>query len=181
VSRNRLVLLVLVLVLAASSFGFINSPSTEVVIRENGPIDKGPTCPTGYKMERIVKLVKFGGKDRPVRGIRCLEPQETVNNDTAFIQDNLATVKVSPELAGVLALFEQPAGTVITNVSQLYTGTIPPYYEVTIVNGNIVKSVYINARNGAILPPQYNHPYVAPEYFDLMPKIKKCGFGSTLC
>jgi hypothetical protein len=178
-SRNRVVLLVLVLVLAASSFGFIKSPSAGLVIHEiDGPITQpSHKCPTSYKMVQVVKLVKFEGKDRPVRGIRCLEPQEIVNNDTAFIQDNLATVKVSPELAGVLALFEQPAGTVVTNISQLYTGTIPPYYEVTIVNGNIVKSVYINARNGNILPPQYNHPTLPPEYFDLWPKIKICHIG----
>jgi hypothetical protein len=162
VSRNRVVLLVLVLVLAAASFGF-TGPSTSVIVRA-GFVDRG--CPAGYKTVFMEKLVR----GKPAKIIRCLEPQETVNNDTAFIQDNLATVKVSPGLAGVLALFEQPAGTVVTNVSQLYTGTIPPYYEVTIVNGNVVKSVYINARNGAILPPQYNHPYVAPEYFDIMPR-----------
>ena len=146
-SRNRVVLLVLVLILAASSFGFISHPTAGVI----SVSDRHPICPPGYTMIKVRMGTVFG--------IECIKPpRPPVNNDTAFIQDNLATVKVSPELAGVLALFEQPAGTVVTNVSQLYTGTIPPYYEVTIVNGNIVKSVYINARNGNILPPQYNHP-----------------------
>jgi hypothetical protein len=138
-----------VLILAASSFGFIGHPTTGIITTEG----KHPVCPSGYTMVKVRKGTVFG--------IECIKPPSPpVNNDTAFIQDNLATVKVSPELAAVLALFEQPAGTVVTNVSQLYTGTIPPYYEVTIVNGNFVKSVYIDARNGNILPPQYNHPNI---------------------
>jgi hypothetical protein len=73
-------------------------------------------------------------------------------------------VRVTPELAAALALFQQPAGTVVTNVSGLYIGTVPLYYEVTIVNGNYVKAVYIDARNGNILPPQYNHPSPAGSF-----------------
>jgi hypothetical protein len=147
-SRNRVILLALVLILAVTSFGFTSRPSAGIITITG---DKElPTCPAGY--------TGVWGRVGIHFGLVCTKPQHSVNNDTPFIQDNLATVKVSPELAGVLALFEQPAGTVVTDVSQLYTGTIPPYYEVTIVNGNMVMSVYINARNGNILSPQFNHP-----------------------
>ena len=147
-SRSRPILLGLLLILAITSFGFTSHPSAGIItITGDVPL---PKCPAGYTGVWARVGIHFG--------LECITPQHSVNNGTPFIQDNLATVKVSPELAGVLALFEQPAGTVVTNISGLYTGTIPPYYEVTIVNGNMVMSVYINARNGNILPPQYNHP-----------------------
>jgi hypothetical protein len=147
-SRNRIFLLALALIIAVTSFGFTSRQGAGIItITGDKPL---PTCPAGYTGVWARIGVHFG--------LKCVKPQHSVNNDTPFIQDNLATVKVSPELAAALALFEQPAGTVVTNVSGLYTGTIPPYYEVTIVNGNMVMSVYINARNGNILPPQYNHP-----------------------
>jgi hypothetical protein len=140
-SRNRTLLLALVILLAVTSFGFTAYPT-------NGPITAGGflRCPPGYHLERGGGIFLW----------HCVK--DPANNDTPFIQNNLATVKVSPQLAAVLALFDQPAGSVATNVSGLYIGTIPPYYEVTIVYGNYVKSVYINAMNGNILPPQYNHP-----------------------
>ncbi|HMD88799.1 MAG TPA: PepSY domain-containing protein [Anaerolineaceae bacterium] len=139
--RNRIVLLSLVLLLAVTSFGFTGRPNAMVI-----SIDRPLICPHGYHLVHGTGIFSW----------TCV--QNTSNNDTPFIQNNLATVKVSPELAAALALFGQPAGTVVTNVSGLYTGTIPPYYEVTIVDGNYVKTVYIDARNGNILPPQYNHP-----------------------
>jgi hypothetical protein len=155
--RNRNILFVLILVLAVSSFGFTNGSSTGIVIREDGG-QPNYKCPAGYLLEKVRRTIHGQTRWYPA----CVKPTGIVNNDTSFIQDNLVTVKVTPELAAALALFEQPAGTVVTNVSQLYTGTIPPYYEVTIVNGNYVKAVYIDARNGSILPPQYNHPNLLP-------------------
>jgi len=132
-----MLLFALVLILALTSFGFTSKPTAGVI-----------------------GVAGFKGCFRPVP---CATP-DPVNNDTPFIQNNLATVKVTPELAAALALYGQPAGTVVSNVSVLYTGTIPPYYEVTIVDGNYVMAVYIDARNGNILPPQYNHP-IQPELF----------------
>ena len=154
--RNRIVLLVLMLALAAASFGFTSSPALGLVTHQNFP---KPFCPPGFEPVRHPFRAN-GDHFVTEAGIRfkCVKINGAALNDTPFIQANLAAVKVSPELAGVLALFEQPAGTVVANVSQLYTGTIPPYYEVTLVYGNYVKSVYIDARNGNILPPQDNHP-----------------------
>jgi hypothetical protein len=127
------------------------------VIGTEGTVFK---CPPGFH----IGSGNFFFLGNPFKKFDCIRNSDPANNDTPFIQNNLVTVKVSPQLAAVLALFGQPAGTVVTNVSGLYTGTIPPYYEVTVVTGNYVKSVYIDARNGNILPPQYNHP-IQPALF----------------
>ncbi|MDR3575765.1 MAG: hypothetical protein P4L50_18040 [Anaerolineaceae bacterium] len=140
--RNRIFLLSMVVLLAVTSFGFISQPTNGVISTE-GFIHR---CPPGYRMVKEHE------------GVWCLRPVTTANNGTTFIQDNLLTVKVSPELAAVLALFEQPAGTQVANVSSLFIGTIPPYYVVTISNGNYVKSICINARNGNLMPPPCSYP-----------------------
>jgi hypothetical protein len=152
-SRNRIVLMAITLILAAVSFGFTSRPTTGIITTKEGT--PFPRCPLGWKWEKVREGHKLG-----ILCIRPTDPPGISNNGTPLIQGNLATVKVTPELAAALALFEQPAGTVVTNVSGLYTGTIPPYYEVTLVDGNYVRTVYIDARNGNILPPQFNHPYV---------------------
>lgn len=156
-SRNRIVLMAIALMLAAVSFGFTSNPAAGIITAGGDPF---PRCPAGWKWEKVHEGHKWG-----ILCIRPIDPPGTSNNDTPLIQGNLVTVKVTPELAAALALFEQPAGTVVTNVSGLYTGTIPPYYEVTLVDGNYVRTVYIDARNGNILPPQFNHPEVPGNYF----------------
>ena len=159
--RNRVILFVLVLALAAASFGFSSSPITGVVAGVNGNSPtfqyNPPECANGYSSEMVEKR---DSHNWPYWALKCTEIYVAApsNNNTPLILNNLVGVKVSAQLAGVLALFEQPAGTVVSNVSGLYVGTTPPYYEVTLVNGNYVRSVYVDAWNGSILPPQYNHP-----------------------
>jgi len=148
--------------LAAVSFGFTSRPTTGVIIEEGTPLRH---CPVGWKWEKVLKDHRLG-----ILCIKPIDPQGTSNNNTPLIQGNLAMVKVTPELAAALALFEQPAGTVVTNVSGLYTGTTPPYYEVTLVDGNYARTVYIDASNGNILPPQFNHP-TAPSGNYFLPRI----------
>ena len=73
-------------------------------------------------------------------------------HSSPFVLAELAQVKVSQQLAGVLVLHKQPAGTIVDHVSMLFVGTYPPYYKVTLVDGNYVRLVYINAIDGNIIP-----------------------------
>ncbi|MDR3575767.1 MAG: hypothetical protein P4L50_18050 [Anaerolineaceae bacterium] len=154
-ARNRLILFVLVLVLAASSFGFVTSQSALGVPFN----DKLPGCPEGYVLAKIP--VQFDGHTIWRPGCKRVD-YGVVNNNTDLIQNSLALVKVNPQLASALALFEQPTGTVVTNVSGLYVGTVPPYYDVTIVNGNYVKDICVNAWNGSFLGYCPSHPAPLP-------------------
>ncbi|MDR3575768.1 MAG: hypothetical protein P4L50_18055 [Anaerolineaceae bacterium] len=166
--RNRLILLVLALSLAAASFGFTSGSAAGVIVGGikgvNGDI---PTCASGYQREKAFVMV-HGRRIPAVKCVRIYDTGPGANNNTSFIQNNLAAVKVTPQLAAVLALFQQPAGSVTTNVSGLYTGTIPPYYEVTVASGNYVKTIYVDAWNGSFLPPQGGHLAPLPGYYFIL-------------
>jgi hypothetical protein len=142
--RNKNVLLSLVTILALASFGFtsfsavssVSGPSNAVTI-QSLPVASTSLTTTSSN------VCDSDEKDTD----DCNEGEN--DNDA---DENLAAVKVTPQLAGFCALFKQPAGETVASVAGVYAELSFPYYKVTLAGPNGNPVVYVNATNCNIIP-----------------------------
>jgi hypothetical protein len=139
--RNKSVFLTLVAILAVASFGFTSYNAVSF-----GGANSTTSSDLFLTTSQTPQQVCDGDKDFDDNLCGGL------TNTSPFIWQNAALAKVSPQLAGFCALFKQPAGTTVASVSDLFPGSYPPYYKVTLdgANGNPV--VYVNAINCNTMP-----------------------------
>jgi hypothetical protein len=135
--RNKNVLLTLVTILALASFGFtsfnaVSYGGSNNVAGQNLSVATSSSILTSANDGSPDECDFYEG-----RSTNC-----GLQNTTPFIAANAALAKVGPQLAGVCALFKQPAGTTVASVSDLFPGSFPPYFKVSLSDG---ATVYINA------------------------------------
>jgi hypothetical protein len=146
--RNKNVWLSLVTILALASFGFTSF----------GAVSAGSA---GAYSVAIQSLPAATSNVITATSARCGDSDS--DNDDAHncgedgsnepdADDNLAAVKVTPELAGICALHKQPAGTQVWTVDGVYAELSYPYYKVTLTGPQGQPVVYINATNCNIIP-----------------------------
>ena len=141
---NRKIILSLLAILALLSFGFNNLDSARMIADINGP----PTIrnlPAG--LSRVVTARYDDCDDRP--NSNCNDGDA----DDSMEEENLLSVKVSPQLAGFCALYKKPGGTQVVSVNGVYAELAYPYYKVVLDipdGGN--PTVYVNATNCNIIP-----------------------------
>ncbi|MDR3576787.1 MAG: hypothetical protein P4L50_23225 [Anaerolineaceae bacterium] len=146
--RNKNVLLTLVTILALASFGFTSfgAASSVSYATNNVAIQSLPIASSSAITTSSTDCDSTMDKD----GMDGCTDDATADGDA---DESLASVKVTPQLAGVCALFKQPAGTQVVSVDGVYAEIAYPYYKVVLAipnGGN--PTIYVNASNCNVIP-----------------------------
>jgi hypothetical protein len=146
--RNTYVFLSLVAILSVASFGFTSFSTVSSVssTTNNVAIQSLPAASTS-----VITTTSGdcdGGADHDGKDGGCGD-DGSVEPDA---DENLAAVKVTPQLAGICALHKQPAGTQVWTVDGVYAELSYPYYKVTLTGPSGQPVVYVNATTCNIIP-----------------------------
>jgi hypothetical protein len=145
--RNKQMFLSLVAILAVASFGFTSFGAVNSVTGGTYSITV-QSLPASSSNLITTTSGRCGDNDGNADDRNC---GEDGSND-ADADENLAAVKVGPQLAGLCALAKLPSGTVVDSVSGIFAELSFPYYQVDLHNGNFAYTRFVNATNCNIVP-----------------------------